>query len=212
MPERNFPQHDYLLQNSLTANAGTDFGRLYDQLYERLKDAFVVPQQHEAPVTFGPGGSVEQGMNSVGAVVDGGSPVAARVANAALSHVGESNTLYYRDPNVACASFVSRTLQQALGANQFPFTSWAPDLPEMLRDRGWIQVLAPYTPISRWSVAQLQAGDVVMYSRSSGGFKHTEIFVGNGDTVGTSSSADRVLRKSLLTYPSWRYISAWRHP
>ncbi len=140
-------------------------------------------------------------------------PVANRVVSYAEAAIGSDNTLYYENPNIACASFVS-TILKRVGAlpPSCDIIRSTTALSHKLLSIGSQQIIADNTPISSAVISQLVPGDIVLFFRSNGSYIHSSIYVGNGNIVATSSSAKHVAQAGLLNYQPWRAISAFRLP
>lgn len=101
---------------------------------------------------------------------------------------GLPNGRFYSHPRIACASFVSSVMRRAgrSGGSAAVNTLYA-----QVRKRHSVlvatRVSTRYTPYYRWYMP----GDLLFFHRGSR-LGHVEIYVGGGNTVGTSSSRLRL--------------------
>ncbi len=101
---------------------------------------------------------------------------------------GIRNGRFYRRPRIACAAFVSYVLRKA-GRPGYSFavnTLYA----QVRRKHGILvasRVSTRYTPFYQW----YRPGDLLFFHRGRR-LGHVEIYIGGGNTVGTSSSALRL--------------------
>lgn len=98
------------------------------------------------------------------------------IATAADDSVGYSQVRRYMNPDVDCSSFVYYALKNS------GFSSTLPSSAFYTGTQVAYMKQCGFTVLSYTSEDDLQPGDVLWYRRSSGG--HTEIYVGDGKTVG----------------------------
>lgn len=101
---------------------------------------------------------------------------------------GLPNRRFYRRPRIACAAFVSWVLKKA-GRSGYSLAV-NPMYAQVRRRHGVLvaaRVSTRYTPYLRY----YKPGDLLFFHRGNR-LGHVEIYVGGGNTVGTSSSALRL--------------------
>jgi hypothetical protein len=139
-----------------------------------------------------------------------------------LMQTHPSSTDYYFQAEVACASFVSTVLETAKIIPPSPLLSsnsvadprrYCPTLPPFLTGQGAIRVTQGTLPLTEENVIRtLIPGDIIFYYRDSRGrFGHVEIYVGDGKTIGNSSSRRQVTHhKAVNLRGTYQSFTAWR--
>lgn len=229
---------------SAVLHAGRDYNRDVERLIATSFSVTPEPESQLFSATgFGttsdlsrggyyPPGSTLGGINSpwsAGALDMPSGPLAQQIAARAMQAINSPNAHYYKDPNVACAAFVSRVLTDTQAIPTSAATPSAMGLRDTLARHGAVQILAYNTPIGSLQsqgIQHLKPGDILFFHtargrkghRPAGVIGHTEVYTGDGMMVGTSSRITtgdpvrRVRHKSLVSYPSYWFVTAYRLP
>lgn len=156
----------------------------------------------------------------------GSGPLAAKIVAQAqydLRTAADSHN-YYVDGRVACASFVSAVLEKvgAFASTALPTDThqgseyrYVPNFPRLLSARGAVPVFTNPISLTQSNVVMMSSGDIILYfSSRHGRFGHVEIYIGDGQAIGNSSSKQRItlhnvtnLRGSYDHFTAYRYTA-----
>jgi hypothetical protein len=131
-------------------------------------------------------------------------PLAQRIYRSAVARLGTPNTLYWKDRNLACASFVSTVLTD-VGLNSGPgdgrlFTRFARDLTRTTELMGARPVFPGHSiRLTPENLAQIQDGDIVqLQERGENHFSHSGVGEHGSQLVYASSSGFEIRRAVIF--------------
>jgi cell wall-associated NlpC family hydrolase len=201
--------------------------RDWDYDYARLVDSNIATTRSETAFSSSANqtSTAPDALQSGRLPAIGSGPTAQRIVERSqhlLRHASDS-TFYYYDANVACASFVSQVLEDvgALPSTALPSNTHAgseyryvPNYLRLLPKAGAVRAIPGLLVLTEENVRRMQPGDIIMYfSDRKRRFAHTEIYVGDGQAIGNSSSAKRVTLHNVTRlrgiYPTF---SCFRFP